>query len=238
MKEDKLQPEDLELVWGGTQQGDQIKTEVYKLLKEIAQPLKFDSTKILTEKIAQIAPEKVVNEEVELLFAMGKYTKGTAEYSVKIAQLLWQISTREDMGYKKEISELGMSRFCEMVSYFEKPNKEKFFLQCIENLQEHKCAYQSITILKKMIKDLKSNERTDQMATRIVMHADPDNTPEYMKTADEFIAYLVNEKQLLEVFFKDFDYYTEQVKTLLESQPDLLKQEKLEEKVLCGSFTH
>ena len=106
-----------------------------------------------------------------------------------------------------------MERFCEMVSYFEKPAKEKFFIQCIENLSEHKSAYQSITILKKMIKDLKFNERTDN--NRVGSQQDPENTPDYMKTADEFITYLVQEKLLLEVFFKDFDYYTAEVKKVL-----------------------
>jgi hypothetical protein len=38
-------------------------------------------------------------------------------------------------GYKRDIAELAVSKFCEIVKHWEKPTKARFFYQCIENIK-------------------------------------------------------------------------------------------------------
>jgi hypothetical protein len=93
--DDKLFPEELELIWNATNLGEAIKNEIYKVIKEISSPMKYDQTEFIVDKIDKIPDSKVVAEELDVLFVMGKFTKGTARYSIKICELLWKIATSE-----------------------------------------------------------------------------------------------------------------------------------------------
>lgn len=83
------------MVWDASKLDDNTKLEVYKILKEVSSPMRNTELEFIVDKMGQIQKEKVIKEEIDVLYDFARYTKGASAFSQKTVDLLWTFSLQE-----------------------------------------------------------------------------------------------------------------------------------------------
>jgi hypothetical protein len=93
--------------------------EIYKIISDIAIMFKNDEIEMLVERFAQVPPEQFVEKEIECVYELSKYSYKQASFSVRAAQLFWDIAVQE-RPYKKQIIEMAMDKFIDLIRNWER----------------------------------------------------------------------------------------------------------------------
>jgi hypothetical protein len=103
--------------------------------------------------IKHIAPEKMTLEEFTCMSELGKFSKD-ANFKKKVTDFFWDIVCNSD-NYKEDLVNNCITKFAEMVKYWDMNLKHDFFLKLTNNLANEKSSISSIKLFKNLIKDQK-----------------------------------------------------------------------------------
>lgn len=241
--QDKLDEQSLNLFWRGTEFDDETRREMYKIIHESCTPMKTHHVMQFLEKFKKEKNAKIIPEAVECIFEMGKFSHDTAEHSRSIAEILYRIST--DQSNPVGVSNLAISKFCDLLKKWKFSSAKPFFTSCIENLKAHKGSIESIKILKKIFRDV------EYILTSFKSKKDSDEETEEGKEANEHqeivkedeniictsacILHYIEEEKLIEIFLDDFISYSKASQKRLEEVKD---KSKTQEFIFNGRFDH
>lgn len=129
------------------------KFEVYKIVNEVSFYLKQAQISFIFEQIKLIPADKLAMEEFTCLSELGKYAKEDS-FKEAVSAFFWQIICTSE-AYKEELVTTCITRFCEMVKYWDISKKQVFFKQLTQNLKDRRSSLASIKLFKGLIKDQK-----------------------------------------------------------------------------------
>ena len=137
INENAVEPDQLELVWSATQKGDkEAKLAVYKVLSDVALHFKAEHLDFIITKIGEIPPNEIINEELELVYELSRYTLRPVTYIKKSCDFYWNIIT-ETKGFSSAIAEQALSRFCDIMKGWElREQRFSVLLDCIANIEK------------------------------------------------------------------------------------------------------
>lgn len=108
--------------------------EIYRIIVDIAMIFKHEEIELLVEKFSKVPPNEFVEKEIECVFELSKYSYKQANFQVKSANLFWEIATQQ-RPYRKQIVEIAIDKFIELIRNWDREAKGEFILKCIENIQ-------------------------------------------------------------------------------------------------------
>lgn len=141
----------MEQFWGLTK--SDYRFEVYKIINEVSIWLKQEHIDFFFDNIQQIPSDKMGQEEFQCLSELGKHTTDP-NFKSKVVKFFWDIVCESDQ-YKEDLVNNCISKFAEMVKYWDVKLKHNLFLDLGRNLQAHKSSIPSIKLFKQLIKDQK-----------------------------------------------------------------------------------
>jgi hypothetical protein len=147
-------------------------------------------------------------EEFQCLSEFGKYSKD-AGFKRQITDFFWDIVCNAD-SYKDDLVTNVISKFCEMVKYWDVQLKHEFFIGLTRNLEENKASIASIKLFKSLIKDQKE---------RYSYQTSPAKEGEEEFTLTISLTKLLNDEGLTEILITNLTDYQSQVtaKSVLQS---------------------
>ena len=104
--------------------------EIYKIITDTAAMFRNDEIEILVERFASVPPEQFVDKEIECVYELSKYSYKQANFSTRAANLFWEIAV-QIRPYKKQIVDLAMDKFIELIRNWERDQKGEYILRCI-----------------------------------------------------------------------------------------------------------
>jgi ubiquitin carboxyl-terminal hydrolase 34 len=125
LNEKKLSAEVLDMFWSLGKVGE-YRVEVYKIINELSIWLGQEHIEHIYRGIRLIPPEQMTNEEFHCLCELGKVSKDS-EFKRLVSDFFWDIVCNSDQ-YKDDLVTNCISKFCEMVKYWDVPIKHKLFL--------------------------------------------------------------------------------------------------------------
>lgn len=131
LQEDQLTLPILEDFWALAK--SDYKFEIYKIINDASIWLAQPHIDFFFAQIKQIPPEKIALEEFQCLSELGKNSKDPS-FKGQVTDFFWQIICNSD-SYKEELVNNCITKFCEMVKYWEMKNKHDFFVGLSKNLQ-------------------------------------------------------------------------------------------------------
>ena len=84
---------------------------------------------------------------------LGKYAKEN-EFKEQVTQYFWTIICNSET-YKEDLVNNCITKFCEMVKYWDLKAKHDFFVGLSKNLAENKSSIPSLKLFKGLLKDQK-----------------------------------------------------------------------------------
>lgn len=138
------------MFWGLARTAD-YKFEVYKIVNEISVWLAQDHIDFIFKQIKQTVPEKMAIEEFQCLSELGKYSKDVS-FKRSVTDFFWEIICNAD-NYKEELVNNCITKFCEMVKYWDISIKHEFFIGLTKNLEQNKSSISTLKLFKNLIKD-------------------------------------------------------------------------------------
>ena len=85
------------------------------------------------------------------LSELGKYSKD-ASFKRSVTDFFWEIICNAD-NYKEELVNNCITKFCEMVKYWDISIKHEFFIGLTKNLEQNKSSISTLKLFKNLIKD-------------------------------------------------------------------------------------
>lgn len=92
-------------------------------------------------------------EEFHSISELGKYSKDF-DFKKKVSEFFWTIICNSD-SYKEDLVNNCISKFCEMVKYWDMQTKHDFFVTLQENLEREQSSISCLKLFKSLIKDQK-----------------------------------------------------------------------------------
>ena len=127
--------------------------EVYKIINELSIWLNQDHIENIYKGIRQIAPEKMTLEEFQCMCELGKQSK-VDTFKKSVADFFWEIVGNSD-SYKDDLVTNCITKFADMVKYWDVSLKHKMFIQLSQNLAANKSSIPSLRLFKSLLKDQK-----------------------------------------------------------------------------------
>jgi hypothetical protein len=93
-------------------------------------------------------------EEFHSISELGKYSKDL-EFKKNVSKFFWNIICNSDDGFKEELVTNCITKFCDMVRYWDMATKHEFFILLQANLDEEKSSVSCLKLFKQLIKDQK-----------------------------------------------------------------------------------
>ena len=110
--------------------------EIYKIIQDCAIMFKNDEIEMLVARFAEVPPDQFVEKEIECVYELSKYSYKLASFSVRAAQLFWDIAVQE-RAYKKQIIELAMDKFLDLIRNWDRDQKYNFINKCIHKIRNN-----------------------------------------------------------------------------------------------------
>ncbi len=156
-------------------------------------------------KFEGIPPSELITEEIGVIYDLGKYSKGTTEYSRKIADILWEASTNETV--PAAVSEEALAKFGDLLKGWEYHIAKDYFERVLTCLRKHQSSYECLKIFEKIVKNVSYFRRAEDRKD------DSDEDPSDMiLTASYAINRYIEEQDLVTAFFDDMKHYCSKVK--------------------------
>lgn len=138
LHEDILNLDDFQTIWTATTKGDmEAKLAVYKVLSEISLHLKSAHLDHIITKIAEIQPQEVIAEEIDLVYELCKFSIKPAWFIKKARDFYWQIISDSTGLYAPNIVELTLNKFCEIMRGPDfKDERINVLYDCLDNIRQ------------------------------------------------------------------------------------------------------
>jgi hypothetical protein len=122
INERELGQREIDYIWNATKKDQQTKMEIYKIISDTAVAFRNEEIEILVDKFASVPPEQFVDKEIECVYELSKYSYKQANFSTRAANLFWEIAIQK-RPYKKQIVELAMDKFIELIRNWDREQK-------------------------------------------------------------------------------------------------------------------
>jgi hypothetical protein len=137
INERQLGQEEIDIIWSATLRDQQTKMEIYKIIHDTAVSYKGEEIDHLINKFVSVPPEQLIEKEIECAYELTKFSYRKTSYSEKAAQLLWEIAINQKP-YKKQLIDLALDKFIDLIRNWEREQKGEYLLACIQNIKDHK----------------------------------------------------------------------------------------------------
>jgi hypothetical protein len=206
LQEDKLSSGEMEIIWNGTKKGDlEGKLTILKTLKEISSSLKEKHIKMLLDNIYQSEPKVLINEEIDLIYDLATHpTQPESELEKCVKFFIFGLFSSKTDDVEK--TGILVKKIFQM-SKMKKNLMSSIVNELISNLQNNKNSLLSFKLLGKFIIEKSFDEQT------IAEAAENQN-----KFKDIFTEEILNKKDLVNLFIKNFKDFKTHVKNLLETK--------------------
>lgn len=150
LQEDRLTKEVLEQFWSLA--ATEYKFEIYKVINDVSLFLKEHHIAYIFEQFTHIPAEKMALEELQTLSELGKFSKDL-DFKKRVSQFFWDIICNSDSGFKEELVANCITKFADMVKYWDMATKHEFFVLLQANIEEEKSSVSCLRLFKQLIKD-------------------------------------------------------------------------------------
>lgn len=191
------------MFWGLARTAD-YRVEVYKIVNEVAVWLAQDHIDFIFKQIRQIPAEKISTEEFQCLSELGKYSKEPS-FKRAITDFFWEIVCNSD-AFKEDLVNSCITKFCEMVKYWDVSIKHEFFLGLAKNLEAGKSSISTIRLFKTLIKDQKDRITYSYNSSPVKVGEQGDSVPEEF-TLNTSLGKLIKEVGLTSILLANLANY-------------------------------
>ncbi|CDW78148.1 ubiquitin carboxyl-terminal hydrolase family protein [Stylonychia lemnae] len=195
INEKEITEVEIDQIWQATKRDQQTKMEIYKIIQEVAIMFKQDEVEMLVQRFSEVPPDQFVEKEIECVYELAKYSYKQQTFSVRAAKLFWDIAVQE-RPYKKQIIEIAMEKFIDLIRNWDREQKGEFIAKCIAKIKNHQSTVQSIKIVQKIL---------DQIPNYRV-----NNLPTLFDMANQ----LIKQEDIINLVIYDFIYYNDIVNDL------------------------
>ena len=109
-----------------------LKVEIYKIINEISAWLKQNHIDYIFDQIKQVQPEKMATDEFHTISELGKFSRDL-DFKKAVSEFFWSIICSSD-SYKEDLVTNCITKFSEMVKYWDMPVKHQFFIDLQTNI--------------------------------------------------------------------------------------------------------
>eukprot|EP00329_Picozoa_sp_Boothbay-MS584-11_P005071 47559_4 len=204
--ERKLTKQHLEMVWQTSAVAieEVVRLAIYKLLKDLSVHLRDDELEFIFSQVAAIAPPKLLEPTVTLVFDLAKSAayKVPALASRALALLWnWMVDTSQTTPV---IATLAETKLIDLAAqcYNMRDQKEPLMAKCVEFLSRSDSSPQCLKILWKVADTMQQNKTWTEVRTK-----------------QAAVETLQNSHDLLTVFFDDFIRYKHRAKDFVPKSP-------------------
>lgn len=243
--EDKLTKTQLDLFWKATEFDDETRREMYNIIQETSAPMQSHHVMQFLNKFLENSDAVITPEAINCIFEIGKASKGSAEQARSIADLLWRFSI--DQNNALEVSNIAITKFCELMRKWKYSEAKPYFLSCLSNLKNDVASIESIKVVCKLfkavefvltrfedrIKQAESDEtRTKEAQEEISQKSTEDD--EIICTS-ACIMHFIDKERLIDVFLENFVKYSKASQLRLSEVKDKAKTQDF---VFEGRYDH
>ena len=193
--ENALNHETLEKIWAASQRNDEdMRKSVYQVLTEVNTTLKVDSLEFIVRKIAELPPNKIMKEEIDLMYELTKYTVRAGNASVRACDFFNNVVLKSTE-YSETARDLCMESYCNLLKSWEKAKiRPAVMAQCVESIRENRATLPAIKIIEKLL------------TTFTVTYCSKD-TP----TRNSVVQDLINDQGAITALFDSIKQFKEQI---------------------------
>jgi len=146
----------LSMFWSLTK--SDYRSEVVKIINDTSIYLKQPHIEYIFNQIKELPANELKVSEFECLCELGRYCK-EEDFKAKVCDFFWNIISNSS-GYSEEIVDNSISKFCEMVKYWQIKQKAEFFSRIKDNLLQFECPVTPILrLFKQLVDDQKEKEK-------------------------------------------------------------------------------
>ena len=157
-------------------------------------------------------PEKMATDEFNTICELGKFSKDF-DFKKAVSEFFWSIICSSD-SYKEELVTNCITKFSEMVKYWDMDVKQEFFIKLQANIDHELSTVSSLKVFKQLIKDQK--DRTSYNITYSQQQASTTATVETEElTLAKSLDILITQRNLVSSLLSNLTKYCLKVKTLL-----------------------
>ena len=251
--ENSLGDAELSMFWKATEFDDETRREMFKIIHEVSTPMTTEHKIQFLNKFKEDTKAKIIPEAVDCIYEMGKFTSGSFENAQSVAELLWKFAV--DESNPLEVSNLSITKLCDLLKKWKYTVAKPFFYNCLENLKNNKATIESIKVMKKIFRDVEyvltrlrhdgDQERNDDAEESNT--GDDQEQPETQQVAEESkedeniictsacILHFIEKEDLIKVFLDNFIEYSKTTQKLLDQVKD---KSKVQEYVFSGRYDH
>mmetsp|Transcript_9129 Transcript_9129/g.8555 ORF Transcript_9129/g.8555 Transcript_9129/m.8555 type:complete len:124 (+) Transcript_9129:172-543(+) len=121
---------------------------------------KQEEIELWIDKFLTVPPEQLQEKEIDCVSELTKFNYKKTSFSEKVANLLWEVGTRQKK-FKKTIVEPAIDKFFDVIRNWDREQKGEYLFMCIENIKEHRAQVQSIKIALKIIESIPNYKQSN-----------------------------------------------------------------------------
>jgi ubiquitin carboxyl-terminal hydrolase 34 len=199
-----LTREQLEFIWTSAQKQDEdMRQSVYKMFAEINSSMRPEHLEVIVEFIEAIPPSKLQRDDITLVQEITKYAIRAEAAAKRACGFLWH-AIIDNAGYSNSIIDLALETYTGLMKSWElRKNRKDVMVDCVQKIKENKSVTLAIQIIKNLL---------------LSFPATSNNTDPTSKA--EAIEFLVNEHNLLDVFFQNLVYFKEECLKKVENKKE------------------
>jgi len=136
--EGSLSAAELEAIWSSTRKGDtETKLATYKVLSDISVHLQNSHLDFLITKIAQIPPEEMIPEEIDLIYELNRLSSKASGFTKKALDFYWNIITDASNQYSTELIEFTLTKYSDIMRGWDlKEERIESLHHCLDNIDK------------------------------------------------------------------------------------------------------
>lgn len=164
--DDSLTLSDINLIWAVSQKNEDLRKVVYSILVEVNSSMKPEILAHIVQKVSELHPSKLLQEEVNLVYELTKLTTKAGLANTKACEFFhYAVLASED--YSPYSKNLCLEAYCNLLKSWEKSkNRPSVIESCVENIRENRNSLYAIKTILKIIVMFPIAYCTKDMPTR------------------------------------------------------------------------
>lgn len=165
--ENALRPSDLNHVWMSSQRNDEdMRKTIYSVLIEINSVLKSDALDFLVQKISELPTNKILKEEINLMYELTKFTVRAGVASNRACDFFHKVILLNDE-HSEATKNQCLEAYCNILRSWEKSKvRPAVMAQCVDCIRENRATLFAIKIIEKLLQTFPVAYMSRDMPTR------------------------------------------------------------------------
>ena len=164
--DDSLSNSDIDLIWASSLKNDDLRKVVYSILIESGSALKQDILTHLIEKVSELPPGKLLQEEINLVYELTKIPVRAGSANIKACTFFQSIILQSD-DHPDSCKNFCLEAYCNMLKNWEKSKvKPQVIETCVENIRANKNSLFAIRMILKILVTFPVAYSTKDLPTR------------------------------------------------------------------------